>query len=235
MSPVKYTKATSTKYNAIGIKGTTYSIAFFKLLSMILLLEKPFGTMLDFGAGTGRLIRLLKEYFTNTIFLGADKSKKMLSHLPNFAKHIYLDSNKLPLESETISWITATSVLEEIKTKDDLINIFGEFRRVLKKKARLYIILANPEAIKKNCNFHSYSFISDSNIRDGETYRCILPSQNISFNDTFWSVETINKLLSENAFKIRKIIAPKGQKKAYLGFKDENKTAPDIIIVAQKL
>lgn len=232
---MKYTEDTSTKYNNIGIKGTTYSIAFYKLLSLILLLEKPSGEMLDFGTGTGRLIRLLKEYFTNIVFLGADKSKNMLANLPNFAKTIYLESNKLPLGNETISFITITSVLEEIKTKEDLSNIFAEFRRVLKKESRLYIILANPEAIKNNCHFYSYSFVSDRNIKDSETYQCISSLPKFSFKDTFWSKETIMDLLIANSFKVRKVITPKGKKNANFALRDEKKIAPDIIIVAQKL
>ncbi len=91
-------------------------------------------SILDFGCGTGVIIKSAKKYFKKVY--GADVSPKMVDYVKQFCDNAYLsDGQHLPFENESLDAVVCFAVLHHIY---DYTNLFNEIHRVLKKGGILW-------------------------------------------------------------------------------------------------
>lgn len=99
--------------------------------------------VLDFGCGYGRIMHILQKAGFTQLY-GVDISSEMLARakklLPALKNNVTLyDGKILPFADNTFNAITSFAVLNAISSKQDLDNIFTEFKRVLKPGGIFYL------------------------------------------------------------------------------------------------
>jgi len=91
-------------------------------------------SILDFGCGTGVIIKSAKKYFKKVY--GADVSPKMVDYVKQFCDDAYIsDGQHLPFKDESLDAVVCFAVLHHIY---DCTSLFNEIHRVLKKGGILY-------------------------------------------------------------------------------------------------
>lgn len=99
----------------------------------------PRGTVLDFGCGTGPMLRRLSRYFE---VIGVESSKWARGQAHNLTgKPIYLDMTDI--SEDSLTGIISLHVIEHIDDKN-LKEVLSQWKRLLRKDGRL--IIATPDA-----------------------------------------------------------------------------------------
>jgi len=143
-----------------------------------LFLNKPNGKLLEYGFGSGcNTLHLLKKKYDITaldISKNAIKKVKKIKKKKkkkNKIKFVLLKkgSQKLPFKSNNFDFIVAMSVLSLLGNKNNIINLFREFDRILKKNGKLILdintsdsVVSNKKKIKSNSSF---TFVVDNYIK----------------------------------------------------------------------
>lgn len=94
----------------------------------------PAGTVIDFGCGTGALLRRLSKHFTP---IGFEKSNWAIRELQHLGITTLQDTSQIP--SKTISGIVSIHVFEHIEDSA-LETVLQEWRRILRKDGRAIVV-----------------------------------------------------------------------------------------------
>jgi 2-polyprenyl-3-methyl-5-hydroxy-6-metoxy-1,4-benzoquinol methylase len=126
-------------------KGTSKSAVYRMLLDAASAVLKPNAQLLEFGAGTGQLIKMLRESGFDGSITGADILPK-----PEWCGHdvgwIEADLNEpLPVAGASFDAIISTEVIEHLENPRA---VFREFRRVLKTGGVLLVTTPNQESAR---------------------------------------------------------------------------------------
>lgn len=91
--------------------------------------------ILDLGCGTGKMLKVLKQFGDTT---GVDSSKKAVAYAKakGAGKVVVGDATKLPFKKESFDVVTAMELLEHIKDDSGALR---QWRRVLKPKGVLFL------------------------------------------------------------------------------------------------
>lgn len=96
--------------------------------------------LLDYGCGTGFLLKHIQEISPDITYYGADISTEGIKRAKKSLKKvtfILLDNDsKIPLKDDSIDFITCLDVIEHVYDVKPLLN---EFRRILKPKGKLLV------------------------------------------------------------------------------------------------
>lgn len=225
------------EYNSIGLLGTTYSVSMSYILTYLQKIRPE--SILEIGAGTGRLLRYLSENLDHKPkFIGIDKSLQMIGYAKNIGGQIvYKHFDRIiPLPENSIDVVLCANVLEEIEI-NEVIEILKEIRRVLKDQGTLIITYTNPYAISSQADFISYGYSHNKKkLNNEDSVKCYLKindSKNWIINDHFREVDYLKQIFIGGGFSIKKIAKPLGKKRDFIT-SDETKIAPDIIWFLKK-
>ncbi len=129
-------------------------------------LNKPFGTVLDIGCGTGALLKTIHERTKDARLFGVDLSEQMIqvaqANLGDTAELRVSDSETLPFPNEAFDLVMCTFSFHHYPNPG---TVLLEMRRVLAPKGRL--ILADPMPpipLRQLWNFISL-FAKDGTVR----------------------------------------------------------------------
>ncbi|MFN4299677.1 MAG: class I SAM-dependent methyltransferase [Thermaurantimonas sp.] len=186
-----------------------------KVINQIL----PQGTILDFGAGTGRLSLPLAEQGYNVIAV-----EKSIGMVNDFKRKIDGKNSEIEIHNCSISEyvngkadlaIAIFTVLNYSTTEDELSKNIENICRHINPEGYFFFDLPNAVFFKAGrlTNINSNTFrrlveLTNYNENDIYTYRekCsgIFNGQEFSYEDEFkiryWEISTLDKLLSENGF-----------------------------------
>lgn len=161
-----YTDGNAELYGSLGIEGTTYQIGFDAVAK--LLGDISGKTFLDFGCGTGRSAKFLKELGAEHVY-GVDHDQNMidqaLSQELGGVTFLLIDG-RIPLPDFSIDGAVSMNVFMEIRTVGAMTRACAEIARTLRRDAPFVLESSSPMAFGHT--FRNFSYPHAGPLRSGQ-------------------------------------------------------------------
>ncbi|HCU00110.1 TPA: hypothetical protein DIC20_00215 [Candidatus Dependentiae bacterium] len=195
-------------------------------------------TVLDYGCGTGKFCRFLKDKGARVI--GVDVSSDMLQiaktiSTDDIAYH-HIQSGCLDfIPSNSIEYVTVNFVLCILNLESEMLKILKELQRVLKADGKLVMLNVNWEQAQ-NREFISFKPEPVKELSPGQHLHITLKGKNpIQVEEHFWPITSYCCLFKQAGLSIEMVDQPKASEddKGH-PWLDECNYAPFSIIVGKK-
>lgn len=194
---------------------------------------------IDFGCGTGRSTRFLKQFGFNVT--GIDISRDMLNIARKFdiagdyqlvsnGKYSHLGSNDFDL-------IQAIFTFDNIPDWSNRINILKSLSDLLKPDGKLILLDSTPELYTNEwASFTTKDFPENRNAKTGDIVRDIMLDVEDSrpVEDVYWTVSDYHKLFNLSGLTLEATYKPLGNESEPYNWISETTIAPWIIFVLKK-
>lgn len=191
--------------------------------------------ILDFGCGTGKFSRFLRDHGAKVV--GVDLSKKMIEEAikqdsRGIEYHKINSAGKMSFSQESFDAAVVNFVFCTYSSKAKIVRALKEIRKLLKKDG--LVVLLNPNGDKSNGReFISFKFNLTKNLKSGKKVNIILKSEKpIEIEDYYWSKEEYLSMLEQAHFRIVAIQEPTANDSKYKWI-DEKNYPPFLIIVGK--
>lgn len=167
------------------IKGTGY-LAFRDLPSLF---QNVSGKKaLDFGCGAGRSSNYLKKlgYHVTGIDIDRQMIKQAAIHTKS-CEFLHLTGKQLPFQDHTFDLVFNSFVLFDISSKEEIISIFQELKRVCKKDGEIVSIINSEYLFTKQWLTIKNNFSQNINLKSGDIARLFLSDLGIDIYDYYWT------------------------------------------------
>jgi ubiquinone/menaquinone biosynthesis C-methylase UbiE len=142
---------------------------------------------LDFGCGTGRSTRFLKNLKFDVV--GVDIDSTMLAEAkkldPTGEYHV-MKRCLLPFEDSTFDLIFSSIVFMAMPTLQEMEQTLKGIKRVLKKDGKIIIVTSTPEAHKNNWSSFICDLPENKRLKSGDRAIALVRGTNIKFRDYIW-------------------------------------------------
>jgi ubiquinone/menaquinone biosynthesis C-methylase UbiE len=228
-----YSKHAKT-YSKLDISGT-YFLAYRDLPEIISKYAKG-KKALDYGCGTGRSTRFLKNLGFNTT--GVDISKKMIEEAkkedPEGDYH-EIDSGNLALfEANSFDLILSAFVFDSIFSKEEMVKISKELNKVLKGNGILINITSTPEIYQNDWVSFKGKFPENQSVKSGDKVKVVIRESGIDITDYLWLDEDYRDVFKRGDFRIVETFKPLAKREEKNKWKNETKIAPWLIYILEK-
>ena len=228
-----YTHGNAELYGSLGIKGTTYQIGFDAVAK--LLGDITGKTFLDFGCGTGRSARFLKELGAQHVY-AVDHDQDMINQAQSRELEGVTFSRTdgaIPLPDASVDGAVSMNVFIEIRTLGEMIRACVEIARTLRSDAPFVLESSNPMAFGRT--FRSYSYPHAGPLQSGQTTPCIVitPGGQFVIQDTYWTEDDYVEAIEQAGLTVTTIDYPRPRDPAAWST-DEASISPCIVIEARK-
>jgi ubiquinone/menaquinone biosynthesis C-methylase UbiE len=225
---MRYTSDQAANYDSIALENSTFEVS---LLPAITCLGDLTGlTVLDFGSGTGRSARALKDSGARHV-VAVDKDESMLNAARRYPGVAYLRiGQSLPIKEKSVDAAICANVLSEFSRVDDIAYACRQVWRALDIGRYFVLVAPNPESV--SCDYVSYRYIDAVAPSSGSPMTCLLKGATSTLiQDYFWTTDDYIGALKAAGFAINKILLPtaSGDSGVWL---DETRVAPDLAIHA---
>ena len=194
----------------------------------------------DFGCGTGRSSRFLKQLGFKVI--GIDISKDMLEiakkldktgdyQLVSNGKYRHLGANKFDL-------IQSIFTFDNIPGWDNRTNILTGLRDLLNPTGKIICLDSTPELYTNEwASFSTIDFPENWNAKTGDIVRDIMldVEDRRPVEDIFWTIPDYHKLFNNAGLKVDATYKPLGYKEEPYTWITETQLAPWIVFVLSKI
>jgi ubiquinone/menaquinone biosynthesis C-methylase UbiE len=228
-----YTGRNAELYGSLGIEGTTYQIGFDAVAELLGDIRGK--TFLDFGCGTGRSARFLKELGAQHVY-AVDHDQNMideaLSQELAGVTFLHIDG-PISLPDASTDGAISMSVFIEIRSLGAMTRACAEIARILRPGAPFILESSSPMAFGHI--FRSYSYPHAGPLRSGETTPCIVttPGGQIVIDDTYWTEDDYVDAVGQAGLTVTTIDYPWPRDRAAWST-DEAVIPPCIVIEARK-
>jgi SAM-dependent methyltransferase len=229
----RYTDGNAELYGSLGIEGTTYQIGFDGVAK--LLGDITGKTFLDFGCGTGRSARFLKERGARHVY-AVDHDQNMIDQ----AQSRELDGvtflridGAIPLPDASMDGAVSLNVFIEIRTLGAMTRACAEIARTLRPGAPFVLESSSPMAFGRT--FRNFSYPHAGPLRSGETTPCIVttPGGQFVIEDTSCTEDDYVGAVEQAGLAVITIGYPRPRDPAAWST-DEATIPPCIVIEARK-
>jgi ubiquinone/menaquinone biosynthesis C-methylase UbiE len=206
----------SSQYSKLQIENS-YFLAF-RAAAELLEKHRIAGTrLLDFGCGTGRSTRFLKNLGFEAI--GADISQDMLSQARQAAQgdYYWLDSKEIPFSAQSFDIIFQSFVLLEYSSLLKMINTFEEFDRVLCDNGIVMVVTGSEEYYRHNWLSFKIGDADEINreetepLTSGCKVKVSIKGTDIVLFDYFWTDDDYRQVFQESGFYVVDMVQPLAQ------------------------
>jgi SAM-dependent methyltransferase len=228
-----YTDGNAALYRLLGIEGTTYQVGFDAAAKRLGNIAGK--TFLDFGCGTGRSARFLKQLGAQHVY-AVDHDQSMidqaLSQELDGVTFLRIDG-PIPLPDASVDGAVSMNVFIEIRTLGAMRRACAEIARVLRPDAPFVLESSSPMAFGHT--FRSYSYPHAGPSRSGETTPCIVttPGGQVVIEDTYWTEDDYVDAIEQAGLTVTTIGYPRPRDPAAWST-DEASVPPCIVIQARK-
>lgn len=229
----RYTDANAELYGSFGIEGTTYQIGFDAVAK--LLGDISGKTFLDFGCGTGRSARFLKNLGAQHVY-AVDHDQNMidkaLSQELGGVTFLPID-DAIPLPAASVDGAISMNVFIEIRTLGTMTQACAEIARTLRAGAAFVLESSSPMAFGHT--FRSFSYPQTGQLRSGDTTPCVVtaPGGQFVIKDTYWTEDDYVAAIQQAGLTVTTIDYPRPRDPAAWST-DEASIPPCIVIQARK-
>ncbi|HEX2968227.1 MAG TPA: class I SAM-dependent methyltransferase [Bacteroidales bacterium] len=193
----------------------------------------------DFGCGTGRSTRFLKQLGFDAT--GIDISESMIRIAKELDKEgdyrIVTDGNYKQLGSSGFDIVQSIFTFDNIPGWENRTTILKGLRDLLKPTGKLICLDSTPELyVNEWASFSTMDFPENNYAKTGDIVRDIMldVEDRSPIEDIFWTLDDYHKLFSMAGLKLEATYKPLGLKEEPYDWKSELKIAPWIIFVLGK-
>jgi SAM-dependent methyltransferase len=228
-----YTGRNAGFYGLLGIEGTTYQIGFDAVAKI--LGDIAGKTFLDFGCGTGRSARFLKQLGVRHVY-GVDHDQNMidqaLTQQLDGVTFLRIDG-LIPLPDASVDGAVSMDVFLEIRTRGAMTRACAEIARTLRSHAPFVLESSSPMAFGHT--FRSFSYPYAAPLRSSETTPCIVttPGGQFVIEDTYWTEGDYVDAVEQAGLTVMRVDYPRPRDPAAWST-DEASIPPCIVIEARK-
>lgn len=191
---------------------------------------------LDFGCGTGRSTRFLRDLGYHTV--GIDISEPMLAHAraldPKGEYRLVPADAPPPLAAGAYDLVFAAFTFDNIPTADKKVEIFRALRASLKPRGRIVIIVSDPAIYRHEwASFSTRDFPENHQARDGDVVRIVMldvPDRR-PVEDILCTPEAYREIFQKAGLIVLKASHPLGQPGEPYAWVSETTVAPWTIYV----
>lgn len=214
----------------------TYYLAFRDIRSVVRKRVKGVQT-LDYGCGTGRSTRFLKELGLTAI--GADISDSMVQQArindPDGEYHT-IESGELPfLGNESLDLVFNGFVFDSVASKTAMMKICRETRRALKQSGVMIVITSTPELYTVDTASFKCDFPENHAAKSGDKVKCVVRGNpEIEVWDYQWTREDYKEVFEATGLKVVEAIEAKADGSEPFEWVSEKRVAPWTVYVLKK-
>jgi SAM-dependent methyltransferase len=213
----------------------TYYLAFRDLPSLIK--EHVTGNIaLDFGCGTGRSSRFLKNLGFNT--LGVDISEEMLIQArqldPTGEYLLVKDGGLQEIRKHHFNLILSAFTFDNIPTEKRKIKLFTELKALLDDGGRIINLVSTPDIYTHEwASFSTRDFPENKEAQNGDTVRIITTAveDKRPVVDILWSDEVYREVYRHSRLRLIQTHKPLGRKNEPFNWVNETRIAPWAIYI----
>lgn len=216
----------------------TYYLAYRDLPEIIYKQVKGRKT-LDFGCGTGRSTRFLKELGFDTI--GVDISKHMIEKARESdpqGDYYFLEAGDLnQFPDNSFDFVLSVFTFDNIPHMDNKVNIFKQFLRILKSQGTILNLVSSPEIYKHEwASFSTKDFPENEQASCGDKVKIIVTDldDRRPVEDILWPEEAYLEVYKKAGLELVQIHKPLGHEKEPFKWINETKIPPWVIYVIKK-
>jgi SAM-dependent methyltransferase len=221
-------------YSQLGFPNTYYLA--YRDLPEIIFRHVKGNHAVDFGCGTGRSSRFLKDLDFKVT--GIDISEEMLS----IAKELDItgdyrlvsDGNYDHLGIRQFDLIQSIFTFDNIPGWDRRIKILSGLRKLMKPEGRMICLDSTPELYINECaSFTTKDFPENRYARTGDIVKCIMldVEDKRAVEDIFWTVSDYYKMFRMAELEVEAIYKPMGYDNEPFEWISEKEVAPWMIFV----
>lgn len=190
---------------------------------------------IDYGCGMGRSSRFLKSYGFEV--LGVDVSKEMLinaSKANDLIHYVKIKSGKIPVSSDSYDLFFSCFVLFSISTKSELLSIFKEAHRCLKKQGTFIIVTGSEHLYSHNWLSYNVAYPENKFLYSGAKTKIRLKDLGINFINYYWTDADYSELFQLAGFRLIEKHFPFGRIQDGKEWISETQYPPYVVYVLQK-
>lgn len=185
---IKYLNSQDAKkYSLSGIENTTYYLAYRDVPALLKKYSKG-RRAIDYGCGTGRSTRFLKDLGFETI--GVDISKEMLSQALEIDSNIHyllIENGEIPILASSCDVIFASLVICTVQSKQELIKMFQEIHRCLADSGIFIAVTASDIFYNKEWFSYKTDYPENLNLQPGSKTKFYLKDLGIELKNYYWT------------------------------------------------
>lgn len=228
---MRYTEDQAVNYQSIPLEGSTFAISLLPAIASIGDLTGM--TVLDFGAGTGRSARALKDNGANHV-VAVDNNENMLKAAQQYPGVTYLKIGQtLPIKERSIDAALCANVLSELSKAEEIVYVCRQVWQVLDSDRFFVIVVPNPDSI--HCDYVSYRFIDVVEPKSGSPITTLLKGKEPTLiQDYYWTTDDYISMLEAAGFEADKLLLPTADEGGD-DWLDETRVAPDLVIRSKRV
>jgi SAM-dependent methyltransferase len=228
---MRYTEDQAVNYQSIPLQGSTFAVGLLPAISSIGDLTGM--TVLDFGTGTGRSARALKDMGASHV-VAVDNNESMLKAAQQYPGVTYLKIGQtLPIKEGTIDAALCANVFSEFNNAEELVSACRQVWKVLDTGRFFVIVVINPDSI--HCDYVSYRFMNVGEPESGSPITTLLKGEKpILIQDYYWTTRDYTNALEAAGFKIDELLLPTADENEQ-DWLDETRVAPDLVIRSKRV
>lgn len=224
-------------YATLEFPGT-YSLAFRDLPQIISSHTK--GTRaLDFGCGTGRSTRFLKELGFETT--GVDISETMLAEARSRDPHgdyrLVTNDGPTDLPNNSFDIVLSAFTFDNIPTMERKVTLFRQLGRVIKSTGRIINLVSSPEIYMHEwASFSTKDYPENRDAKPGDAVRIIMTDvgDRRPVEDIIWPDDAYRETYAQAGLHILESHRPLATGNEPIAWVNETKVAPWVIYVLGK-
>ena len=226
----------SEDYAKLGLSGTYY-LAFRDIPFLLEEYDKNKSKILDYGCGTGRSLRFIRDLGYNDI-VGVDINNDMIKEAkkidPN-GKYELIESAKIPYENNTFDIIFMSYVFLEVGKFEEIVKILKEFKRVLKQNGFIIFVTSIVTDIKDEWLSFTYDFEENNKkLNKCQNLKLLIKDGNIILHDYNWTKKEYEKAIKKSGLTLEKIHIPLGKDEDNYEWKSEKTKGYTHIFILSK-
>lgn len=223
------------KYSSFGIEGTSW-LAFRDIPELVKKYRIGPKT-LDYGCGSGRSTRFLKSLSLSPI--GADICPKFLKEALQHnddLDYLFIKNSEVPVIDEYFDFVFSSFVLLMVPSRNEMIAILGEIRRVMKDGAYFVILTGSEEIHRPDRDWVSYEtdFVENYRLGSGSVSKLRIREAGMTFTDYNWLNEDYIQAIKDSGFELLETFSPLGKETDPIRWKMETSYSPYTVYVLRK-
>ncbi len=193
----------------------------------------------DFGCGTGRSTRFLKQLGFDVI--GADISEDMVRNAQEQdvqGKYYLVDNGDLSrFQDSSYDLILSAFTFDNIPTKELKVKCFGEMRRILKDTGRIVNLVSSPLIYTHEwASFTTKAFPENRSAKSGDKVKIVMTDIDDPrpVEDILWTDEAYREVYSLAGLEIVRTYHPLAKESESYQWVNETEISPWVIYVLRK-
>jgi SAM-dependent methyltransferase len=229
-----YNEENAQKYKKTKVFDGTYLLAYRDIPAILKRFVRG-KRAIDYGCGTGRSTRFLKDLGYETI--GVDISKEMLEQALSIDKknhYCLVENAKIPVLDDSCDLIFACYVVCAIPTREELIAVFEEVHRCLKKGGIFVAVTACDDFYTGNWLSYDVDFPENKNLKSGDPAKFYLKDLDVELTNYYWTHRDYCEVSAATSLKIVERFLPLGHPSDGMDWVSETEHPPYAIYVSKK-